>query len=115
MLRGGRILIALLSIIGLGLGLRLAAPRFASPFLVDGWLGVQIDCLAGGTLVAWAFATQNREIVRPWTSAAFVLGVAALAIIVGSMGPGPSGHRWSGARPGMGRLSSPQWPVRSPV
>jgi peptidoglycan/LPS O-acetylase OafA/YrhL len=85
-LRGRRLLWAIAAMIVIGPGLRILALAFANPFLVDGWLGVQIDCLAAGACVAYASVFLSREMIRRWATAAFLLGVISLAVLVGSVG-----------------------------
>ena len=83
----GRILLAVIaSMIASGLGLRILALGRSNPFLVDGWLGVQIDCLAAGALVAYISGVSGRAQISRWALAAFTSGTAFLAIMVVTVG-----------------------------
>jgi peptidoglycan/LPS O-acetylase OafA/YrhL len=87
LLKGPRLFLTILSMIAGGLILRcVALIGFDNPFLVDGWLGVHIDSLAAGALVAYAMNAFNRRRIRTWMSIALVSGAACLIAIAGSAG-----------------------------
>jgi peptidoglycan/LPS O-acetylase OafA/YrhL len=86
LLKGGKLLVAILVMIAAGLILRFLGLGCDNPFLVDGWLGVQLDSLAAGSLVAYSTRVFQRDKIQHRLLIAFLLGTVCLMAIVGSVG-----------------------------
>ncbi len=88
LLRGKKLLIMAAALIAAGLCLRFISLRFANPFLVDGWIGVQLDVLVAGALVAYAASqiTDRNYFIR-LLSLVFMIGTACLVALVAILGP----------------------------
>jgi peptidoglycan/LPS O-acetylase OafA/YrhL len=86
LLKGRKLLIVIILMIFVALGLRFVSLKFANPFLVDGWLGVQLDALAAGAAVAYTSRIYDRHVMQRWLSVAFFLGSASLLILVSRVG-----------------------------
>lgn len=79
---GGRKLPQLLvAMIATGLVLRIVALSFSNPYLMDGWMGVQLDVLAAGALVAYAVTATPGEKFRRCIMVALYLGIGGLAVL----------------------------------
>ena len=86
LLKGRKLLIVIILMIFVAPGLRFVSLKLANPFLVDGWLGVQLDALAAGAAVACTSRIYDRHVMQRWLSVAFFLGSASLVILVSLVG-----------------------------
>lgn len=103
LLRGKKLLVAIGVLMATALCLRFISLGFSNPFLIDGWIGVQVDALAAGALVAYAAShVSSRKVLQRWLSVAFVLGTLSLIAIVVLLGPAAFwtpkiwGRSWAG-------------------
>jgi peptidoglycan/LPS O-acetylase OafA/YrhL len=86
LVKGRKLLVVITMMFFVALGLRFAFLRFPNPFLIDGWIGVQIDTLAAGAIVAYTSRINNRQTMQRWLSVAFLVGMASLLILVSIVG-----------------------------
>jgi peptidoglycan/LPS O-acetylase OafA/YrhL len=102
LVKGRKLLVVITMMFFVALGLRFISLRFPNPFLIDGWIGVQIDTLAAGAMVAFTSRINNRQTMQRWLSAAFLVGMASLLILVSIVGtsafwtPKVWGRSWYG-------------------
>jgi peptidoglycan/LPS O-acetylase OafA/YrhL len=88
LLRGKKLLIVSAVLIATALGLRFISLKYANPFLVDGWIGVQLDVLVAGALLAYAASqTTNRNHFARVVSTVFVIGTVGLMVLITILGP----------------------------
>jgi peptidoglycan/LPS O-acetylase OafA/YrhL len=85
-LRGRQFVIALVALCAISLALRFATLGFDSPYLILGWLPVQLDSLAAGALLAFAASEVSGERFQRGSGIAFLAGAAALGLIVAKTG-----------------------------
>jgi peptidoglycan/LPS O-acetylase OafA/YrhL len=86
LVKGRKLLVVITVMIFAAMGLRLLSLRFANPFLVDGWIGVQIDTLAAGAMVAYTSRIYDRQTMQRYLTVAFLGGVASLLLLVSIVG-----------------------------
>ncbi len=86
LLRGRRLFFAMIAMILGALSLRFLSLGSANPFFVDGWLGVQVDALAAGALVAYASRIYDKQVLQRWYFVAFLAGATSLAILLCAAG-----------------------------
>jgi peptidoglycan/LPS O-acetylase OafA/YrhL len=102
LVKGRKLLVVITMMFFVALGLRFISLRFPNPFLIDGWIGVQIDTLAAGAIVAYTSRINNRQTMQRWLSVAFLVGMASLLILVSIVGtsafwtPRVWGRSWYG-------------------
>jgi peptidoglycan/LPS O-acetylase OafA/YrhL len=99
----GRRLLVILSAMFLGsIVARYALQGHLSPFLVDGWIGVQLDTFALGALLAYSSINYSPAQVQRWSSGAFVAGSAAIVALVLLVGLTPfwTPYHWAQAKYG---------------
>jgi peptidoglycan/LPS O-acetylase OafA/YrhL len=86
LVRGPRLLMTMMAMVLGALALRFLSLGFANPFLVDGWLGVQIDALAAGAMIAYASQTLPRRVLQRWLTGCLLLGAFSLGLMVAMAG-----------------------------
>jgi peptidoglycan/LPS O-acetylase OafA/YrhL len=86
LLRGRKLFVMISMMIITGLGMRFYALEFANPFLIDGWLGVQVDALAAGAIIAYGLRVSDRQVIQRSVLAAFLLGTLSLVGLVSIAG-----------------------------
>jgi peptidoglycan/LPS O-acetylase OafA/YrhL len=86
LVRGRKLVLVMIVMMAVALGLRFASLGWANPFLIDGWLGVQVDALAAGAMVAYASLVWDPETLKRWSVRAFVVGTGALLALIASAG-----------------------------
>jgi peptidoglycan/LPS O-acetylase OafA/YrhL len=94
----GRRLLGVLGAMFIGsLAIRYALQSHASPFLIDGWIGVQLDTFALGALLAYLLTERPRQQVQRWCGWALLAGSAAVIGLVGAVGLNPfwTPYQWA--------------------